>query len=136
MALHEKQAGFCEITAWAQEYLKFHYLWTQFVCIPKMQVKAISCKVKAIYDYDPEMSPSSLGQSISKMVCGRVEKNALWLYLNLTFFLRNGENFQLVINTQFKSLSDGCRGALLTMKWAPCTYTHCSKTLKEHIRYQ
>lgn len=60
-----------EIAAWTQEY--FHKSLSVSSVHPKIQVKALSCKQEAKYEYDPEALLSSLGQSSFKMLWDKVE---------------------------------------------------------------
>ena len=59
------------ILSWAS----LHGLWNTFVntgnCNSQMQVKAVSWKEETIHEHNPEMLPSSLGQSSSKMIWGK-----------------------------------------------------------------
>jgi len=69
-----------KITAWAQEpFQKSLSENTVHRVIHKMQVKALSCKEEAIYEHNPEIQLSSVGQSSFRMDRGKVEKNVLWL---------------------------------------------------------
>ena len=60
-----------------------HRLWTQFAVQFTHAVKAASCKEGAICEQDPEMPPSSLGQSSSKMVWGQVENCSVVRRINI-----------------------------------------------------
>lgn len=97
-------------------------VWTQFKWNPKMQVEALSYKKEATYEHDPEMLPSSLGQSSFNnvvlrngwMFCGGINQN-------VTFFLEIMGTVSSGLHW-FKSLHLWCcGGSLVPISWASYT---------------